>query len=332
MRFLGPAEVVETLDYRSCIAAVREAMARLSADQVDQPLREVLTIGDRRFFGIMPGRLSGTDYFGAKLIGVFPDLSGGSGQRHRGVVVLFEGEGGAPVCVADAEEITTIRTAAMTAVAVEALARPDARRLAIFGGGTQARSHLDALTLVRNYERIVLWGRDFERAGRVAARMAAATNLPVEAVECAETAARMSDVIVTATSSSSPILRGAWLQPGTHVNLIGSSVAGPVEVDEALVIGSRFFVDSRRSALSQASELLAAIESGAVGPDHIAGEIGEVLLGTVPGRRSAGEITVFKSLGHIVQDLAAARFLLTGAAAPIVSIADLPRREKVKPR
>jgi ornithine cyclodeaminase len=242
--------------------------------------------------------------FGAKMISVFAQPDNPGVRRHRGLVMMFEPAEGRPVCVADAEEITHIRTAAATAVATDALARSDAKVLLLMGTGGQAHSHLEALPLVRDFERILIWGRDPARAQSVVD--AWRDRLPVEVAADAQAAAGEVDVICTLTGSREPILFGAWLRPGTHVNIVGSSGPGPVEVDSGLVLASRYVADSRASALDAAAEFLVAKAAGVVDDGHIVAEIGEVLLGRVPGRRSADEITVYKSLGHAVQDLAAA--------------------------
>ena len=309
MRVIGADEVERLLPYETCIPLIRNAMIRFSADPVAQPLRNVVEVGSDRFFGVMPGRLNDTGFFGAKLVAVFPHGDGGDRQRHQGLVALFESERGAPVCIADAEAITSIRTAAATAVATEALAQPGARHLALFGCGLQAKAHLAALTSVRRYDRILVWGRSHERASRFAEEESARLGLQVSAVASAEEATRASDVICTLTSASAPILFGDWVADGAHVNLVGSSVLGPVEVDSALVAKARFFVDSRRSAIAQASELRVAIDSGLVDEGHVAGEIGDILSGRKPGRRTRRDITIYKSLGLVVQDLAAVRYL-----------------------
>jgi len=312
MRFIDAAEVERRLTPDVCIPLIREAMIGSSTSGLAQPLRSITRIGDGRLFGMMPGVLSGAsgvaEHFGAKLLGVYNNADSGR-QHHHGVVVLFDAETGHPVCAVDAEAITTIRTAAATAVATEALARPDATTLAIFGYGNQAASHVKALTSVRQYERILVWGRSFERAREFALEHASATGLLIEAVESAEAAARESEVICTLTCAATPILLGRWIQPGTHVNAVGSSYAGPVEVDSDLVVASRYVVDSRPSALAQAAEFLNAKAAGLVQDDHIVAEIGEVLAGRARGRLSDNDITMYKSLGHIVQDLAAARYL-----------------------
>lgn len=297
------------LDYPGCIAAVRAAMTALSQDRREQPLRSITNLGGGQLFAQMPGMLSGTDDFGAKLISVFPDREREGRSAHRGVVVLFNGESGEVRCVADAGEITHIRTGCASAVATDALARPDARRLAIFGCGSQAESHILALAQVREFEAIGVWGRNTEEARYFAERMTDQTGLHIVCDEEPSRLAGEADVICTVTSSATPILRGEWVRPGTHINAVGSSYAGPVEVDTPLVAASRYFVDYRPSALAAAAEFLAAKATGAIDGSHIVGEIGEVLSGSVRGRTSRDEITFYKSLGHIVQDLAASRYL-----------------------
>jgi ornithine cyclodeaminase len=306
--FYGPREVRAALDYDGCIAAVRTAMADFSADVKPQPLRSIFEIAPAKLFGVMPGTLAAPHGFGAKVLSVFADSKQQGRSEHRGVVVLFDRHSGEVSCIADAGQITEIRTAAASAVATEALARPDARTLAIFGCGAQAASHIRALTRLRRFERVLVWGRSVERAGRFAAEMGREVGIPIEAVAHGRAAAA-ADIICTVTSSRTPVLLGDWVRPGTHVNVVGSSHAGPVEIDHALVLASRFIVDSRRSALAAAAEFLLAREAGLIDEGHIAAELGEVLLGRIPGRRSPEEITVYKSLGHIVQDLAAASYL-----------------------
>ena len=301
------AEAVRArLDYPNCMLVVREAMEALSAGATRQMLRRMIELGDGRTFAQMPGALGEDDMFGAKLISVFADPATPGRRRHRGVVVMFEPAQGRPVCVADAEEITHIRTAAASAVATDALARADARTLLIMGTGGQARTHLKALPIVRRFERILIWGRDPAKAAALAREF---SHLPVEIATDPESAAAPADVICTVTGSRTPVLLGAWVKRGTHINVVGSSAPGPVEVDTALVARSRYIADSRDNALDAAAEFLVARAAGAVADDHIAAEIGEVLLGRIPGRRTADDITVYKSLGHAVQDLAAAAFL-----------------------
>lgn len=309
VRFYGPEEVRALLDYDGCIAAVRDAMADFSADGKPQPLRTIFELAPARFFGIMPGAMTAPHGFGAKVLSVFADPAQPGRAAHRGVVVLFDRESGHLACIADAGEVTEIRTAAASAVATDALARRDAKTLAIFGYGAQAASHIRALARVRPLEQILVWGRSAERAVRFVEQMQCEVGVRLRAVEEAHEAASAADIICTVTGSPTPVLLGEWVRPGTHVNAVGSSRAGPVEIDHALVRASRYIVDSRRSALAAAAEFLLAKEAGLIDDSHIVAEIGEVLLGRIPGRRSPEEITVYKSLGHIVQDLAAVSYL-----------------------
>lgn len=308
------ADVRQWLDFPGCIQAVRQAMEALSQDTRTQPLRSINTVREGRMFALMPGMSTGEPGFGAKLISVFRDPAKGGRSAHRGIVTLFGEETGAVVCVADAHEITRIRTACATAVATDALARADASTLAIFGCGTQAESHLQAVPLVRQFSRIVVWGRSPAIAEEFAARMAQETGLNIRAEVDAETAAQ-ADVICTVTGSPEPVLLRDWVRPGTHINAVGSSHVGPVEIDPQLVAASAYFVEYRASALAAAAEFIRAKEMGLIDDSHIRAEIGEVLSGNAPGRLDDTQVTLYKSLGHIVQDLAAARYLHDRAIA-----------------
>lgn len=306
MRFIDRDEVARRLTYDLCIPLVREAMIAFSAGETRQLLRSILPLESGRMFGSMLGAMGGDGPFGAKLISVYPENFAKGVQSHQGVIVLFERAGGAPVCIVHAGEVTAIRTGAASAVATEALARPDASRLALLGYGEQAHTHARAIAKVRKLSAIEIWGRLRDRAETFAARIGAELGVGAHAHASAEAAVAEADIVCTLTSSPAPILNGAWLRPGAHVNIVGSSYAGPVEVDNDLVARSRFFVDSREGVLAQGAEFLNAKKAGLIGDDHIQGEIGEVLAGRVEGRRTPEEITAYKSLGHIVQDLASA--------------------------
>ncbi|WP_293878282.1 MULTISPECIES: ornithine cyclodeaminase family protein [unclassified Sphingomonas] len=300
------AAVRAGLSYPDCIRVVRDAMAALSAGTTRQLLRTMLSLGPGRTFAQMPGALGEQDMFGTKTISVFADPLAPGKRRHRGLVVLFEPTEGRPVAIADAEEITHIRTAAATAVATDALARADATTLLIVGTGGQAHTHLHALPLVRRFDRVLIWGRT---PARVDALVAAFPHLPCERADDLEAATRAADVICTLTAAAEPVILGDWVRTGTHVNLVGSSGPGPVEVDSALVVKSRYIADSTASARDAAAEFLVARDAGLVTDDHIVAEIGAVLLGRVRGRTGPADITLYKSLGHAVQDLAAAAHL-----------------------
>jgi ornithine cyclodeaminase len=312
------AMVRDLLDYPGCIAAMRTAMANFTASGTQQPLRSISQLRDGRLFAQMPGVLSDAEGFGAKLISVITDPDTGR-SAHRGVVVLFEPTRGEVACIADAGEVTHIRTAAASAVATDVLANPAATRLAIFGCGSQAISHVRACAQIRRLEQVVIWGRSPDKAAALAASLAIETGLKITAEADPRRAAAEADIICTVTGSHTPVLLGEWVAPGTHVNVVGSSYPGPVEVDSPLVLRSRYIVDSRASAEVAAAELIVAREAGLLTDAHIVAEIGEVLLGRVPGRTSPADITFYKSLGHVVQDLAALTYLhhraLEGPAA-----------------
>ena len=306
IRFIDREEVAQRLTYEKCIPIVREAMIAFSRGETKQVLRTIIPLSNGRLFGAMPGAMGAHGAFGAKLISVFHDNFARGIQSHQGLVILFDPESGAPVCVVHAGELTAIRTAAASAVATDALARKDARRLALLGYGEQAATHARAIGKVRALEAITVWGRSFDRAGAFAERTQEELGVPFSIAKSVSDAVADADIVCTVTSASEPILKGEWVRPGTHLNLVGSSYAVPVEVDSDLVARSRFIADSREGVLHQGAEFLRAKAEGLVGDDHIVAEIGEVLAGKIEGRRSEDEITVYKSLGHIVQDLASA--------------------------
>ncbi|HEX5183876.1 MAG TPA: ornithine cyclodeaminase family protein [Allosphingosinicella sp.] len=298
-------EVAAHLGYDACIPLMREAMIALSTGRTRQLLRSILDLDGGRAFGVMPGAMEQT--FGAKVLSVFPPRPGV--PSHQGFVALFDPDTGALAAIVDASEITGIRTAAASAAATGALARPEARRLAILGTGEQALRHAEAIAAARPLERIAIWGRSPDKA------LALAKRVGGEAVDSVEEAVADSDIVCTVSAAPEPILFGKWVKDGTHLNIVGSSRAGPVEIDTALVRRSRFFADHEEGVRRQGAEWLAAIAGGAVGEDHLLGEIGQVFAGMLEGRAGPGDITLYKSLGSIVQDLAAGWYLVARARA-----------------
>ncbi|ATE63611.1 ornithine cyclodeaminase family protein [Rhizorhabdus dicambivorans] len=303
-RIFRAEEVAHWLTYEDCIDAIRTAMSAFSQSGEAQPLREIMSIGNGILFASMPGREAATGHFGAKLGTVIRQGSREGRSRHRGLVVLFDGGTGDVKAIADAEAVTAIRTACASAVATEALARENARTLGLFGCGTQAHTHVHAIAHVRRLERVFVWGRDHGRAADFAERVGREAKLDIAAVEDPREAAA-ADIVCTVSGASEPVLRGDWLRAGAHVNIVGSSYDGPREVDDALVARGKLFVDSRRAVEVAGAEYRSALTSGAISSDHIRGEVGEVLAGRIRGRTDPSEITLYKSLGLIVQDLAA---------------------------
>jgi ornithine cyclodeaminase/alanine dehydrogenase-like protein (mu-crystallin family) len=309
MLVLNQEEVERLLDMEGCIAAMESALAALARGEVHVPLRFVMRpTGEPSLLGLMPAHRAGsTPLYSLKTVAVFPDNPKRGLDAHQGTVTLFDGETGEVRVLMNASAITAIRTAAVSAVATRLLARKQARVLGILGAGVQARSHLEALPLVRNFDTVRISSRTSEHA------KALADEVGAEAVETAESAVRDADVVVTATSSAEPVLTREWLKPGAHVNAIGGRPPQMTELDTATIADSAFYVDRRESAQAEAGDYRAAVESGAIGPDHIRGELGEVVIGAKPGRSSDDELTVFRSLGLAVEDLAAAEYVVRRA-------------------
>jgi len=310
---IGREDVRRHLGYGQCIPLIAEAMIALSQGRTRQLLRGIVDLEEGRAFGVMPGAMGTDAPFGAKLVSVYPGNFALGRQSHQGMVAIFDPASGAPVAILHAGEITAIRTAAASAVATDALARPDARRMAVLGYGEQAAAHIEAIAEVRALERVTLWGRSAGRARALADRLGARPGPRIAVAASVAEAVEDADIICTTTAAAAPILMGEQVPAGCHVNLVGSSRAGPAEADEALVARARFFADHRDSVLKQGAEFLNAKAAGLIGDDHVLGEIGQVLDGSLPGRLSAGDVTVYKSLGSIVQDIACGWFLYAKA-------------------
>ena len=302
---LNQEEVERLLDMEGCIRAMAEALASLARGEVQVPLRFIVSPeSGGSLLGLMPAHRGGSmPLYSLKTVAVFPDNPKRGLDAHQGTVTLFDGETGEVRALMNASAITAIRTAAVSAVATRLLAREDARELAILGAGVQARTHLEALRLVREFDRVRVYSPTPEHV----------RALGEEAAASAEEAVRGADVVVTATNSVEPVLRREWLKEGAHVNVIGGRPPQMREVDVATIADSSFYVDRRESAENEAYDFRDAIESGAVAPGHIRGEIGEVLIGAAPGRSSPEELTVFRSLGLAVEDLAAAEYVVRRA-------------------
>ena len=315
---LNQQEVEELLDMEGCIEAMAGALAALASGEVDQPLRSVFSPpGDSTLIGLMPAHRAGDrPLYSLKTVCVFPDNPKRGLDAHQGTVTLFDGETGEVRALLNASAVTAIRTAAVSGVATRLLARPDAATLGILGAGVQARSHVDAMRAVRDFERVVVYSPTPGHA------QALADEVGAEVGASAEAAMRGADVVVTVTNATEPVLERAWLEPGTHVNAVGGRPPRMVELDSATIADSGFYVDRRESTENEAGDYLRAREEGAIGPDHIRAEIGEVLVGAGPGRRDDQEITVFRSMGLAVEDLAAAEYVLgrareTGAGTTV---------------
>jgi len=308
---LSHKEVIELLPMADCIAVMAEALAALARGQVHQPLRTVVRPPDATgLMALMPAYMSGERAaYGLKAVCVFPHNVTIGKDAHQGAVTLFSAQTGELLAVMDASAITAIRTAAVSGVATQLLAREEAGDLAIVGSGVQARSHLAAMAEVRPIRQVRVASRTFQNALKFAAEMSVNYPFPIQAVESVQSAVRDADLIVTATTAPKPILQRDWIPSGAHLNVVGSSIPTTREVDTATMAASSLFVDRRESTLNEAGDYLFAAKEDAIGPDHIKAEIGELLIGQAQGRTSADEITLFKSLGLAVEDLASAEYV-----------------------
>jgi len=307
LRVIGGADVRRLLPYGDCVEAVASAMRAVSAGRTIMPLRQIMRLpGGQGALGTMPGYLADPECFGIKLLSLFPGNPAVGLSSHLGLYVLCEAGNGRPLALMEASALTAVRTAAASVAATRMLARADSRVLAIIGTGEEAGSHIEAFQAVHPFERLLVWGRNPDAAKSLADRARRLGFLEIQAVGSVKQALAMADVACTVTSSPDPLLHGADVRPGTHLCLVGASIPSSREVDDECVAMSRFFVDYRASAMAQAGELLHAIGQRVVTEAHIVAEIGDVLAGRVPGRRSDAEVTVYKSLGVAAQDLAAA--------------------------
>lgn len=313
MLVINQNEVTELLSMDACIEAMEAVLADLSAGRAVQSLRHVLPLAEPNLLGLMPGYLSGRDTAGAKLISVFPANHGRGLPSHQGLIALFDAGSGAVKAVVDGRQITAIRTAAVSAAATRKLAVQGAETLALLGTGEQARTHLCAMLLVRPVNRVLIWSRTASHALAFQREMSRETGIPIEVAESPEAAVRRADIVCTVTASTEPVLRGEWLKPGAHINAVGACRAPDRELDTAATAMSRLYVDRLESALHEAGDYLIPLAEGAIGRSHIVGEIGELFGGHIEGRRTDGEITLFKALGLAVEDLAAADLIYNEA-------------------
>jgi ornithine cyclodeaminase/alanine dehydrogenase-like protein (mu-crystallin family) len=306
---LSEHDVRELLDMESCIAAMEEVLGALARGELFQPLRSIARPdGTAGLMGLMPAHRGGeSPAYALKEIVVIPDNPSRGLDAHQGAVLMHDGRSGQLAAILNASPVTEIRTAAVSAVATRALARKDAARVAILGAGVQARAHVEAMRAVLDDPEVRIWARSNEAAERLAREVGAATAPSVDA------AVFGAEVVCTTTSAREPILERRWLRDGAHVNAVGSSLPTARELDTATVAESTFVVDRRESALNEAGDYLLAAAEGAIGPDYIVAELGEVLTGSHPGRSDERELTVFKSLGIAVEDLASAELVMRRA-------------------
>lgn len=314
MRVLSNDDIAALLPMDQAIAVIDGVMRTVSAGKAQLPLRHVVPVGDDNLMGVMSGALDDPRCYGVKLVSLFPGNPARGLSGHRGAVVLFEADTGGAVAMMDAGLLTAIRTAAASAVATRALARPDSGVLALIGTGEQAEHHLEAMLAVRPVTEVRIVGRRQEKAAAFATHAAARhPGVTITHGTDARSAVAGADIVCTVTNSAVPVLRGDWLEQGQHLNIVGASLASKREVDDAVVLRAALYCDYRPSLLAQAGEVVDMIAAGTITAAHLRSEIGAVLAGQAPGRQGVGEITLYRSLGITAQDLAVAHHVL-GAA------------------
>lgn len=309
MIVLSEHDVRELLDMPSCIEAMEEVLASLARGELFNPLRSVARPeGAATLLGLMPAyRAAPTPTYALKEIVIVPSNPQRGLDTHMGGVLLHDGETGELVAILNASPVTEIRTAAVSAVATRALARPEAQRVAILGAGAQARGHVLAMRAVLEDPEIRIWSRRLEAAEELAGEVGATVAPSVDA------ALFGAEVVCTTTAAREPIVEKRWLARGAHVNAVGACFPTTRELDTETVASASFFTDRRESCLTEAGDYLLAAAEGAVGPEHVKAELGEVLAGMHPGREHEDELTIFESLGIAVEDLASAELVVRRA-------------------
>jgi ornithine cyclodeaminase/alanine dehydrogenase-like protein (mu-crystallin family) len=316
LTILTARDVFQALPMRHCMDAMGHAMQALSEGAVDIPQRSILRLpGKPGVFGTMPGVGIDPEVIGCKVATIYPDNPGKGMLAIQGCVVMFDTETGAPAAILDGAAITALRTAAASGLATRLLANPMPRSHAVLGTGALASLHIDAIREARpSIDDILIWGRDTAKAAALAKTESLRIGMTVRAVTSVEEAAQ-SDIVSTVTAASEPILEGAWLRPGMHLNLVGAHSATAREADSQTIIHGSVWIDLLASALAEAGEILIPIAEGVYEATRLKGEIGQLQAGLLPGRSSAEEITIYKSVGVVTQDLFAARAACDNARA-----------------
>jgi len=314
MRVLSRKDVRQALPMRQAIEAMKGAFAQLSTGQADVPLRVALNVP--RHNGVtlfMPAYLSSDDQMAVKIVSIFNDNPAKGLPLIHALVVVVDATTGRPAAVMDGTYLTALRTGAASGAATDLLARQDVHTAAIFGAGAQGRTQLEAVCAVRSIREVWVYDAVLERAAAYAAEMGQRLSLPVEVASTPSEAAHRADVICTATTSSTPVFDDADVQPGTHINAVGAYTPQIQEIPVETVLRARVVIDHREASLAEAGDLLIPLQQGLMTEEHIYAELGEIAAGRKPGRASPEEITLFKSVGVAVQDVAAAGAVLEAA-------------------
>jgi ornithine cyclodeaminase len=305
--FINKEKVAELLPMNECIEVMEKTFRSLAAGECLQPLRSLMWLPDKSgILGMMPGYAAGPGVMGVKVISVFPANKNMGLPSHQGVVILFDAKNGEPLLIADAEEITAIRTAAASALATRLLSKEDSSVLAVIGSGVQARRHIEAMLLVRKIKQIRLCSRNENNAIELGERTAYTFGIPVSVQKNTPDAVAGADIICTVTAATQPVVRGDWISPGAHLNVVGSCTPAARELDTNAIIKASLFTDNYESLFNEAGDFIIPQKEGAIDKSDVKGDISEVLTGAKPGRMNSKEITIFKSLGIAAEDIFAA--------------------------
>ncbi len=314
MIILSTEDVAKLLPIGEAIEIVSAAMVEVAEGNTTLPLRSIIPVGDGNFMGMMPGVMQEPACYGIKLVSLFPNNPKFGFSSHQGAMVMFEAKHGAVIAMMNSDLLTAIRTSAASGVATRSLAREDSTKLTIIGTGEEAQHHLDAMIEVRPISNVVIAGRSLENAERLAEKSRQKYGQIIFSTTTGiKQAVSDTDIICTVTAADEPLLFGEWIKPGTHLNVVGSSIPSKREIDTELVVRSKLFVDYRVSTMAQAGEVILAIEEKKITANHILAEIGEVIAGSAPGRQSNEDITLYRSLGVAAQDLATAYYVVEQA-------------------
>lgn len=314
LRFLSGADVRQSLPMAEAVELMKQAFAQLSSGRVVIPQRTHLDVADHRGVALfMPSYNPTSERIGLKLITLSSDNPQRGLPRIQALMCVLDAETGTPLAIMDGTVLTAIRTGAASGAATDLLARPEAARVAVFGAGVQGRTQLAAVCSVRPIRQVWIYDLYAERAASFVEEMSAAFHLPIQIASSAAEAVREADIICTATVSKTPVFADEDLPPGVHINAVGSYQPAVQEVPAATVARAQLIVDHRPSALQEPGDLLIPMAAGLFQPDHIQAELGELVLGRKPGRKSPEAVTLFKSVGVAIQDLAAADHVLQRA-------------------
>ena len=314
MQFFDKNQVTELLDMTGCIGLMRDTLMDYSSGKTIQILRTAMPLGPKKILGLMPSANTNLSIAGTKIITIFHDNFQRGLPSHQGAVVLFDMDDGHLKAILDADAITGIRTAAVSAAATDVLARKDSHILCVLGSGLQARRHVEAMCLVRDITEVRVWDISQESVKRFKADMEAKHGIPVmDCCDDVQKAVEGADIICTVTAAHEPVLFGAHVAAGAHINAVGACLKMNRELDTEVVRKSRFFCDSRESCMNEAGDLLIPIEKGELTEAHLLGDVGKVLNGEIQGRLSDADITIFEAQGLAVEDLASANYIFEKA-------------------